>query len=332
MLPSSRDDGNPSAVGCIEQDQRLFAGALAQDADAMDRHAEERAPDFCAWRGCEEKLVVLASVESESERLFARGGTKRKRVDGQRGFLKSCGEAGFFAEVGEVGGEAVADVDHGVGERAQAAALGEARLGVEMRMARRSLREPAEFFWMARECEQFGRGSAEAAGDIEEIAGARGGSQARMTARKLPDSDDVGADEAGGFGGVSPGEGNTMTRGEREKSVEEAVEPGGGQTRGQRKREKHCERLRAHGGQIAESAGEAAVTGGFGRMEIAVEVAAFEREVGRDADFVAGFGTDDGAVIADAGNQGGSPSGCGAAADVVDNGKFTGEDAGAFHD
>jgi len=45
------------------------------------------------------------------------------------------GDTGFIAEVGEVGGEAVADVECGGGERAalQVEALGDARLGIEMR-------------------------------------------------------------------------------------------------------------------------------------------------------------------------------------------------------
>lgn len=53
-------------------------------------------------------------------------------MDGERGFVELGGDAGFLAEMQEVGGEAVADVDHGVDERAEAAADGETGLGVEV--------------------------------------------------------------------------------------------------------------------------------------------------------------------------------------------------------
>lgn len=139
----------------------------------MDGHAEDRSPDFCAGRGCEKKLILFTAVESEGQRIVTRRGLEREGVDGQRGFVEDRGESGFFADMGEVGGEAVADVDDGVGERAQTPSLGEARLRVEVGVdlaAGRVAGKGAEFLRIAREGEEFGGGSAKGAGDVKEIA------------------------------------------------------------------------------------------------------------------------------------------------------------------
>ena len=69
---------------------------------------------------------------------------------------------------------------------------------------------------------------------------------------------------AGGFGGVASGEGDVVLGGEGLQAVEEAFDPGaalrfGEQAGGQREGEEGGERGCAHGGEVAESAGEAAV-------------------------------------------------------------------------
>jgi len=117
---------------------------------------------------------------------------------------------------------------------------------------------------------------------------------------------------------------------EREEAVQKSIEPGGGQARGQGEREEDGEGIGAHGGEIAESASETAMSNGLRRVEMTAEMAVFEREVGGDADFIAGTGAKDSAVVADAGDQRGGARGRGAAADGFDEGEFAG-DAGAFH-
>jgi len=69
------------------------------------------------------------------------------------------------------------------------------------------------------------------------------------------------------------------------------------------------------------------VAHGFRRVPVA-EVGAFEGEVGADAEFVAGFGAEDGTVVTDADAQGsrGEAEGCGA--DGLDQGKLAGNGAG----
>jgi hypothetical protein len=56
----------------------------------------------------------------------------------------------------------------------------------------------------------------------------------------------------------------------------------------------------AHGGYVAESAGEAAVAYGIGRVPVAPEMDFFEAEVGGHEHFVAAWETKEGAVVADA--------------------------------
>lgn len=113
-------------------------------------------------------------------------------MDGERGLVDYGADAGFFAEMGEVGGEAVADVDHGVNEGAETAADGDTRLRVEMGMFVASLGELAKGPWAARKGEELGGGSAKRAGDVEEIAGAGCGAEARGVGRELADGNDVG--------------------------------------------------------------------------------------------------------------------------------------------
>jgi hypothetical protein len=65
---------------------------------------------------------------------------------------------------------------------------------------------------------------------------------------------------------------------------------------------------------------------GFRRVPVATEVDSFQREVGSDADLVAGFGTEDGAIVANAEAQGSrsGAEGGGLGADGLDQGKFAG--------
>ena len=87
--------------------------------------------------------------------------------------------------------------------------------------------------------------------------------------------------------------------GEIEKAIEELVGPALGQLGGHGERKKRGEGLAAHGGDVRESAGEAAVTDGVGGMPLAAEVYAFEREIGGDQSLRAGEGGEEGAIVSD---------------------------------
>lgn len=187
---------------------------------------------------------------------------------------------------------------------------------------------------MASESEEFGGGSAESVGDVEEVAGARRGAKARGVPGKLAEGDDVGEDfcvvaGARGLRGVAAGERDAMLAGEGEESLEKPIKPGAREARGKREGQEDGERLGAHGGEIAEAAGETAVSYGLRRVPVAAEVDALEGEVGGDAEVVAGAGAQNGAVVADAVNQGGAGAeGRGLAANRLDEGELGGDRAG----
>ncbi len=75
---------------------------------------------------------------------------------------------------------------------------------------------------------------------------------------------------------------------------------------GQAKGKKGGQRACAHCGQVAESAGEGAMTNGFRRMPIEPEVAAGDGEVGGDGQLLAWAEAEQGAVVADAEAESGS--------------------------
>ena len=92
-----------------------------------DRYAGDAARQAGGRRGGEEQFVVFAAVEGLRQGCG--------RVDGQGGCIDFGGYAGLLAEVGEIGGEAVAEVDGGGGQRAarEPETLSDAGLGEEVR-------------------------------------------------------------------------------------------------------------------------------------------------------------------------------------------------------
>ena len=181
---------------------------------------------------------------------------------------------------------------------------------------------------------EFGSSSAEGAGDVDQIADLGSGTEKSTVARELADGDDVGCDgtavaafgDGGRLGGVASGKRDAVLAGQGEEAVEEAREPCGGQARRDGEREEDGEGVCSHGGEVAEAAGEAAMADGFRRVPVATEVDALQGEVGSDADLLAGFGTEDGAIVANAeahGPRSGAEGG-GLGADGLDQGKFAG--------
>ena len=103
-----------------------------------------------------------------------------------------------------------------------------------------------------------------------------------------------------------PASGTCASIGEGEQSVEEAVDPAwlaaatDGQFAGHGEGEKCSDRARSHGGQVAQSASQAAVADRLGGMPVAAKVHIFEGKVGSDGDFFAPGRAKEGAVVADA--------------------------------
>ena len=121
---------------------------------------------------------------------------------------------------------------------------------------------------------------------------------------------------------IASGEGDPGVFGGVEEAVEELVGPALGQLGGHGKGKKGGEGLAAHGRNVRESAGEAAVTDGVGGMPLAAEVDAFEGKIGSDQGLSTGEGGEHGAIVSDglenAGRGGAALGGAGRLAGVSD--------------
>jgi hypothetical protein len=110
-----------------ERDSGAAGAGFKDAADWGDGNAGYSTGDAgCVWGG-EEEFVVFSAVEGL--------GNGCGRVDGEGCGLDLGGYTGLFAEVGEIGGEAVTEVDGGGGQAVadEPEALGDAGLGVEVR-------------------------------------------------------------------------------------------------------------------------------------------------------------------------------------------------------
>ena len=160
-----------------------------------------------------------------------------------------------------------------------------------------------------RQLRQARGGAAQAAGDVEQVPGPRAGAEQGFAAPNRADQHDVSHGE-GRFGQIAAGQRGFWAWQETE-ALEEAGEPGAvrvasrrlepcDEIAGQAEGEKGSDGPRAHGGQVAESAGKGAMADGFRRVPIEAEVAAGDGEIGGDGQFLAGAQAEQGAVVADA--------------------------------
>jgi len=101
--------------GCLNQRNARPRSAVGKHGAYRGyRDAGDAPRDAGFGAGCEEELVVFTAVEGrmESGGECERTGEWMQR---QCGGVDAGGEAGLFAEVGEIGGEAVGEVDAGCG-------------------------------------------------------------------------------------------------------------------------------------------------------------------------------------------------------------------------
>ena len=198
-----------------------FAGA-GDAADFVDRYAGDLGRDAFAGPRGEKEFVVFASVEGLVEVDFVCG-LADAGAGNENGFEFGA-DVTCLADVGEVGGEAVAGVDHGGGEAllAEDAAEFEARIGEEVARIVTGL-------WLlpgfASELEEGGGGASEFSADEDAVAGACAGAQDGFAFGDGADDDDVGEDSAGGFGGVASGESDAVFFGEADDAAGEAADP-----------------------------------------------------------------------------------------------------------
>ena len=303
VLPALGSEGVGGAVGCSE----FYGAGFGDGADAGDGDADDLAGDVVPGRRSEEQFVIFSAVKGVAEAVAAGG-------DWEEGLIDEGADFAFVADVAEVGGEAVAGVDHGGGEflLAQILADGDARVGVEVaRMFRRlQLLAATEF------CE-CGDGEAEGSGHVEDVAGAGSGAEDGFAFGDAAEDDDVGEDTVGRLGGIAAGKGDGVLLRQLQEAGDEAVNPALGKVGGNGKREESCVGRASHGGDVAESAGEAAVADGIGRMPFAAEVDSFEGEVGGDEGLRAAGKIEYGAVVSDAESEF-VTSVAGGAADTID--------------
>jgi len=124
------------AVGAGEDGHLRFVPARGEDpADLRDGDVGDGARNFCGGRCGEEEFVVFAAVEERGE-LGAVVECGGEGMDGEGGEFEFGRDLGGGAEMGEVGGETVAEIDAGGGEAAAQKGLadGEAGLREEVRV------------------------------------------------------------------------------------------------------------------------------------------------------------------------------------------------------
>ena len=218
----------------------------------------------------EEEFVVFAAVEGVLERGAFRDGNVRE----------VSGDVGCSAEPGEVHREAVAQV-HGAFDAQFTELLAELELGLRNE-AGTSVKGEGSF--------------AQRAANADAIAGAGLGTEERLATRDLTADGDV-AGYFGGVGEVAAGEDDDVLFGEFGETIEEGGDPLCGFI-GKSEGKEAEERPGAHGGAVAERAGESFVADDLG-VFVPGEVDAFVHHVGGENQVVGCiFLAEDGAIVA----------------------------------
>jgi len=224
VLPALGVEGL-GALGGEERYGRL-AGAESRDAaDSGDGDAGDLAGQAGLGGGGKEEFVVFSAMEGLGQGCAG--------MDGKQSGIDLGGYSGLLAEVGEVGGEAVAEVDGGGSQTVpdEPEALIDTGLGAKVR-SQQGFEVPWDSeragwltFGQLGEAGEGGGGSAKGAGDVEDMAGAGGGAEQGPSLGNAANEDDVG-DGNGRFGEIPAGQRGLVGGGEGEEAVEEGVDPG----------------------------------------------------------------------------------------------------------
>src|SRR5579859_1868278 len=140
--------------------------------------------------------------------------------------------------------------------------------------------------------------SAQRAGDVDAVAGTRAGAQDPASGGDLAEHDDIGHDFPRGRK-IAAGQLNAEPPRQRLQTSKESVNPSLLQVPRQAERKEACQRCTAHGSDIAQAARQAAVANTLRGVPVAAEMYVLDGKVRGDQKFVAGAGTQDGAVVAD---------------------------------
>ncbi len=222
VLPSAwlEFEADLGVIAAEEQHRRQVLAGLFDVADVADRNAGDFRGNAAVGRRREEQLIFVAAVQRVVERDLV--ATKAGQRDG---FGLDFGpHAALLADVREIGGEPVADVDHrrGDGFFAQVARHGELRHREEVRAA---VGSAVTAFRLLHHALEHRDRSAELAGDVEIVAGASAGAEDGFAVGNGADDRDVGEDTSRRLRDVAAGESHAVAFRECKKAVEEAVHP-----------------------------------------------------------------------------------------------------------
>ena len=276
----------------VNQDNVLFPRDVADLGDWNTRNARR---NTLATRSCEEEFVIVAAVQGGWKINFPARFSDLGEGDGVRANFRA--NAAFFTKVVEVGGETVADVDHGGGQAplAQELSDGDSRLGVKVlgEAGGRKLAPGEE------QVESSGRAS-ELAGYIDAVAWFRAGTQDGFAHWGGADDYDIGQNSARRLGNIAAGKSQLKRIGQPEQAREKPVKPALRQISRQRERQKRSHGMASHGGNVAQAAGKAAMADHLGSMPLAAEMDALQAEIGGYERFVSGRDSEGGAVVTNA--------------------------------
>ncbi len=183
------------------------------DASDVGRHSP-------AAGSSEEQFVVVAAVQGGLKVNFAARFSDVGEGDGVRANFSA--HTAFFADVAEVGGEAVAEVDHGGSQvlLAQELSDGDSGLGVKVLGELGGAK-----FALGEEQAQSGGGTAEFASHVNAVAGFRTRAPDGFALWGGADDHDIGQNSGGRLGNVAAGEGDLKCIGQPEQAREKAVDP-----------------------------------------------------------------------------------------------------------
>lgn len=275
--------------------QQNYALAAPNLTDLGYRDASDSLRDGLVARSREKQFVVFAAVQRESQIDLAGG----LRNAGERyGLgLNLRPHAAFVADMTEVGGKAIAKVDHGGGQAFPAQELSDCDPGLRAKVLAviggTKLASGEQQF-------QGGCGATELTRHVDTVTRLCSGAQYGLLLRGGADHRNICQNSAGGLGNVATRKGHLKSVGQPEQARQKAVNPALWQTLGQGKGEKGGDGPATHGSYVAQSPGKTTMADYFGSMPLPPEVDPLQTEIGGYEHFVAVRDAQGGAIVADA--------------------------------
>lgn len=202
----------------------------------------------------------------------------------------------LFANMTEIGREAVAQIDHGMSNAllAQELTYNEAR----------SWQTPAtraSIFPVASRIKssQLSSCSPQLPSYIDAISNPRTGAQNSSTPWNGSNHDNVGKDFFRRFGCIAPRQRDSESRCEPHQTREKSINPRLGQIPGHPQREKRSQGNAAHRSNVTQAAKQRPMSNRGRRRPVSAKVNVLQTEIGSDQNFVASRNSQHGRIIAD---------------------------------